>query len=168
MDHTARLWDLMSGQCLYVFDGHMGPVTELKFTPDGRQLATVAGSRVLFWDLSSRELRGMLHLVEEGLIRTTPPDEVAPFGWLWTDREDLVHLVERNHEDGRDPQPIVPDDERFREYMLAFNRQDMVMSRISKPARYQQLAARHLAIVQGIEEQKRQVRVSLLPAPDRQ
>ncbi|ETW86725.1 hypothetical protein HETIRDRAFT_306016 [Heterobasidion irregulare TC 32-1] len=42
-DHTARLWDAVSGACLQVFTNHKRPIYTLTWSPDGRWLSTGGG-----------------------------------------------------------------------------------------------------------------------------
>jgi len=39
-DHTARLWDVVSGQQLRVFTGHADSVPGVAFSPDGKLVLT--------------------------------------------------------------------------------------------------------------------------------
>jgi WD40 repeat protein len=62
-DQTIKLWDVQTGQCLKVLEGHTGWVWSISFSPDGQTLAS--GSldyTVRLWDVStgqcSRELNG--------------------------------------------------------------------------------------------------------------
>jgi WD40 repeat protein len=41
-DGVVRLWDASSGERTWVFDGHSGPVRDVRFSPDGRMLATAS------------------------------------------------------------------------------------------------------------------------------
>jgi WD40 repeat protein len=53
-DSTVKLWDVGSGRELRTLNGHMGAVTSVAFSPDGKLLA--AGSRaytVKLWDVAS-------------------------------------------------------------------------------------------------------------------
>ena len=50
-----RLWDVRSGQCVAILEGHMLHVWALAFSPDGHTLAS--GSRdqiVRLWDVRKR------------------------------------------------------------------------------------------------------------------
>ena len=40
MDGTTRIWDSVTGQCLAVFQDHMGAVFTIVFSPDTRLFAT--------------------------------------------------------------------------------------------------------------------------------
>ncbi len=42
-DHTVRLWDLASGNCLQVLSGHSSPVNQASFSPDGRIILSGSG-----------------------------------------------------------------------------------------------------------------------------
>jgi WD40 repeat protein len=42
-DGTARLWDSVTGECLHVFREHRRPLYALKFSPDGKLIATGSG-----------------------------------------------------------------------------------------------------------------------------
>jgi hypothetical protein len=130
---------------------------------DRRVLLGDNDSKVRFLDRVSGELLGTLHYSDDAFLWTTPPDAAAgaPSGWLWTDRPELVHLVECNQEGGEDRRAVVPNDQRFRDYMLAYNRQDMVMARISDPQRYKELTSRHRKVMERLERKMVQVRLAL-------
>ena len=61
-DHTIRLWDAVSGQCLVMLHGHANCVRSLVFGPGGRILPAVAMPAlpllyilvVAFWDVVDR------------------------------------------------------------------------------------------------------------------
>jgi len=51
--YGVRVYDWPSGKALYTFIGHAGPVTAMRFSPDGQFLASGAqDTSVLLWDLS--------------------------------------------------------------------------------------------------------------------
>lgn len=51
-----RLWDLVSGECLYIFKGHCNKVKILSLTPDGMFLVSGCFDETLrFWDLETGE-----------------------------------------------------------------------------------------------------------------
>ena len=41
-DFTARVWDVVSGNCAHVLDGHTGWVVHVCTTPDGQRCATAS------------------------------------------------------------------------------------------------------------------------------
>jgi WD40 repeat protein len=54
-DQTVRLWDLLTGSCVNVFQSP-GTVVSLAFAPDGRELALGTHQAILAWDLDSGEM----------------------------------------------------------------------------------------------------------------
>ena len=58
-NHTARLWDVVTGRELHVLAGHAHSVTSVAFSPDGRTVATGSDEDTArLWDVGTgRELR---------------------------------------------------------------------------------------------------------------
>jgi WD40 repeat protein len=52
-DKTARLWDLATGQTIYIFEGHAGEVGEVEFSPDGKSLLVGSAHATHLWDVAS-------------------------------------------------------------------------------------------------------------------
>ena len=64
-DRTVHLWDMASGQLLHRLTlapglQHCYSIWSVAFSPDGRELAVVAGSSVLFFDVTGGELQRSL------------------------------------------------------------------------------------------------------------
>ncbi len=55
--HAASFWNTTTGKQVEVFPGHREPISGIAFSPDGKELATNAGSRgdrlVRFWDIET-------------------------------------------------------------------------------------------------------------------
>jgi WD40 repeat protein len=50
-DKTVKLWDTASGELIRTLDGHAGPVSAIRFDPQGRYLvAAGSAGRLQFWD----------------------------------------------------------------------------------------------------------------------
>jgi WD40 repeat protein len=53
-DHTLRLWDANTGQCLHVLQGHTNHVRSVAFSPDGQLLASGSNdSTVRLWEVNT-------------------------------------------------------------------------------------------------------------------
>ena len=61
-DRSCRLWDVQTGDCVRIFQGHAGTVHALAFSPDGRMLASGAEDGVvILWDIAaSRKIKSLL------------------------------------------------------------------------------------------------------------
>jgi WD40 repeat protein/serine/threonine protein kinase len=56
-DHTAKVWDVASGQYLFTLPGHHGPLTQVAFSPDGQRIATGStDTTARVWDSASGKL----------------------------------------------------------------------------------------------------------------
>ena len=44
LDQTVKLWDVATGEELLTLDGFRGPIWSLRFSPDGKALATFSGT----------------------------------------------------------------------------------------------------------------------------
>jgi transducin (beta)-like 1 len=56
LDSTVRLWDIQTGSCIRVLDKHLHPVSFVKYSPDGKSIASVSNDRVFFWNADSGAL----------------------------------------------------------------------------------------------------------------
>ena len=66
-ESTIRLWDAHSGKASGSLEGHRSYLTDLLFTPDGKQLISSSGDQTIrLWDWSTRQPAGVLrgHLNE--------------------------------------------------------------------------------------------------------
>ena len=128
---VVRMWDVASGQILRTLDGHTGNVTKLSMHPYANILLSSSwDGTVRAWNIQTGELLVTLYQLAKGFLWTTPPDEAAPSGWFWTDRRELI-TVYRAYDDGSEREVLADDDPERRKYIDDFNRQDIVMSRLT-------------------------------------
>ena len=61
-DHTLKLWDPRSAQCIRTFDGHRGPVTSAAFSRDDQRILSASWDRTLkLWDTQSAQCIHTFH-----------------------------------------------------------------------------------------------------------
>ena len=60
-DRDAILWDVASGKALRVMRAHFGPVSDARFSPDGRWIATAGPRSVGLWRASTGQLVRLLY-----------------------------------------------------------------------------------------------------------
>jgi WD40 repeat protein len=55
-DHTIKLWQVSSGECVSTLEGHQNWVMSVAFSPDGKQLASGSDDHTIkLWQVSSGE-----------------------------------------------------------------------------------------------------------------
>jgi len=119
------------------------------FRPDGAALVTGGQGVAEFWRADSEDLLATLHVLREGFLWTTPPDEYASRGWFWTDRKDLIHVTKR-YEDGEIDLQALAESKKEREpYLGEYHSPHMVMDRINNWPRYQERLAELLRRMRG-------------------
>jgi WD40 repeat protein len=73
-DRSVRLWDIHTGQCIKIFQGHNNEIRSVAFTPSGQTLVTGNDfGLVQLWDLASGQstatLRGHTNWVWSVAVR---------------------------------------------------------------------------------------------------
>lgn len=83
IDHTLRVWDLESGQCLRVLEGHSATIACVSVTPDGRYGVSGSEDNTLrVWDLESGQCLRILegHSCIVSSVNVTPDGRCAISG----------------------------------------------------------------------------------------
>ena len=53
-DHTAKVWEVLSGKLLYTLEGHEDALYSVEFSPDGRYVLTSSGDKTAkVWEFLS-------------------------------------------------------------------------------------------------------------------
>ena len=132
------LWDVATGKLLAESSEELyGKVYRISMFPRGDRLFTLgADHKVRFWKTSSLERIGELHNIDRGFLWTVAPDETATSGWFWTDRTELISVVECDR-DGAVRKTLGDQDPRRDEYVRIYNRRGKVMPRIADPENFE-------------------------------
>ena len=132
-DSAVKLWSLAgkSDEPLHVLTAHTDTVTAVQRTSDGRLITGSRDGTVRVFSVGPEpKLLATLHSLREGgVLWTTPPELKASSGWFWTDREDLIEVIECE-EDGSHPTPLARDDPRRKAYLIAHNNAPKVLASI--------------------------------------
>jgi WD40 repeat protein len=144
-DNQMVEWHLQTGERLRTFTGlppcvwRWRHILNLEVFSEGKLLVAVSYDGVItFWDYESSRLLATSYALDEGFLWTTPPDDFAKDGWLYTDRPDLVSLAAIDPLDGHFDY-LEENDKRFSDYLQIYNDGEMVMTRIHAWERYQEL-----------------------------
>lgn len=54
-DKSIRIWDVMTGECLWIIRGHTDAVFTTSFSPDGKKILSASRNDIRIWDAESRE-----------------------------------------------------------------------------------------------------------------
>ena len=136
-DGRVLIWDIETASRIHELCAHGPgrPISGVEFLNDEKTLISGSHDGTLrFWDLATCELLSTFYYLANGFLWTTPPDAMAPCGWLWTDRPDMVNLIECDS-DGSNPR-LIENETRRRRYFNLFNDQEMVMDRLNRFERY--------------------------------
>lgn len=137
-------WDLETGTMLYdyqekLFSEETRQITNLTVSPDGKLLIiSTERGEIQFRDYQTLELRGSTYNLSDGWLWITPPDQYATDGWLYTNRKDILPLIEYDGKKSKKPNFLIDSDERVDDYIKRFHDKNMVMNRIFHPDRYQE------------------------------
>jgi len=144
-DGTARCWDVQTGRCVKIFKGHIANINCIFLSPDEKFLLTGSDDGTIrIWDVNKgKENLATCHNLDKGFLWETPPDEYAKNGWFWTDREELINVVQYDNK-GNFIKVLEENDEERKKYIRIFNNQKMVMTRIHDYEKYKILLKEYL------------------------
>ena len=140
IEGAVERWDLESRQRDVLWSGEGHPVLSVALSPDEeRVFASFSDGTVRIIERQSAALICTLWNVDGGFFWFTPPDKHAPDGWVWTDRDDLLHVVEEGSE-GRVLSALPLTDDRRRIYVHTRNNPAMVQARLKGLDEYARMA----------------------------
>ncbi|KAI0361488.1 WD40 repeat-like protein [Trametes cingulata] len=98
-DHSARLWDSVTGECLRVFQDHTKHVFNLAFSPDGRRFATAGGDGWLYvYDI--QVCAPMLQTKERKWSYSVGKRGIFEISWQQSGNLDRIAMALENHSVG--------------------------------------------------------------------
>ncbi len=127
-------------------------VQNLRFMKDEVLMISSLDGIITFWDNARKSILVKLYCLSNGYLWTTPPDEFAPNGWLYTNRTDLIALTSVE-ENGKVVECIDKEDPRYKDYLQIYNDQEMVMTRLNDFERYQELMENRIQMKARTEHQ---------------
>lgn len=75
-DHTIRVWEIGSGQCLRILEGHAKGITSLSITPDSERCVSGDGNGVLrIWDIKSGQFLRTMEGHTKGITSSSISDD---------------------------------------------------------------------------------------------
>ncbi|MBN2535768.1 MAG: WD40 repeat domain-containing protein [Spirochaetales bacterium] len=131
--HTGHIsvWDSITGNCIITLTEHLGWVSGISLLENDNMMITSSyDGTVKFWTLDTYELRATYYNLNEGFLWTTPPDRNAPSGRFWTNRMDIINVIECEKE-GEHPDILSDDHPERARYLKLYNNRDMVIKRIN-------------------------------------
>jgi WD40 repeat protein len=132
-NHTGQIfvWDSKTGECLKTITDHLGWVSGISLLENENMMITSSyDGTVKFWTLDTCELRATYYNLNEGYLWTTPPDQNAPAGRFWTNRMDIINVVECEKE-GEYPDILKDDHPERKKYLKLHNNRNIVIQRIN-------------------------------------
>jgi WD40 repeat protein len=142
------LWDTEMHQLLWRHDLiKENRIRKIVAFPDGERFATLdITGMITVRSVDTGEVLATLHVLPEGFIWETPPDDHAPSGWLWTDREDLITVTAPSENDGG-TRTFREGESEHRAYLRIYNNRAMVTAKIAGKEHYRQHVALHTRVL---------------------
>ncbi|MHB8772164.1 MAG: WD40 repeat domain-containing protein [Syntrophales bacterium] len=166
INEGVQRWSFESGQQEVLWPGKGHAALSVALSPDERRVfASLTDGTVRIIDRESGTLLCTLWNVDNGFLWSVPPDEHAPEGWVWTDRDDLLHVVEESGE-AKILGAVPLNDDRRRTYIHTRNNAAMVRARLQGRDEYNRTAGRYACAL--AKEQRKPISLPrpLLPEGD--
>jgi len=146
--YYIALWDTEAHQILWRKDFvEENRIRKIVAFPNGERFATLDITGVItVRSVDEGEVLATLHVLPEGFIWETPPDDHAPSGWLWTDREDLITVTTRSGNDSG-TRTFREGESEHSAYLKIYNNRAMVTAKIAGKEQYRQHVALHTRVL---------------------
>jgi WD40 repeat protein len=143
--HYIALWDVDTRQLLWRHDRpEENRIRKIAAFPDGERFAVMDTTGVIqVRSVATGEVLASLHVLPGGFVWETPPDDHAPSGWLWTDREDLVSVSG----DDYNAKTFRHRDCEHKAYLKIYNNPKMVMARVEGRESYERQVELHARVL---------------------
>lgn len=150
-EDCIALWDLETHKFRWRDDSYRrSRVRKIVIFPDGERFVVVdINGMVQIRNIERGEILATLHVLPQGFIWETTPDDNAPSGWLWTDREDLIRVIACS-KDNRHTEVFREGEGEHTAYLKIYNNHRMVLARIAGKQAYQQQAALYASAVDKV------------------
>lgn len=165
LDCTARRWSPETGECLMIYrDLHFDWIRTVSVTSNGVLILGSKDGTVSFSDIETGECIAKMYHLDQGYLWTCPGESDSASGWFWTDREELIEVLEIDQE-GKSTTSAI-DCQSRKDHIALCNSMTRVMSRIRNKGRdhgqFERFAALHR---ERMGQEKYPV---VLPSPDLQ
>jgi WD40 repeat protein len=98
-DRTIRLWDVHTGNMIYIFKDYVAPVSCIAFSKNDQLLASTSDNQIVIWDLKTKE-KIVQQMVEPMITELLFPDhetlyakDIDDVTWQWKISDSkLIHL----------------------------------------------------------------------------
>lgn len=130
LDVTAKRWDIKTGKCIQTYNGSHTDWIRCICAKDSLLIMGSKDGTISFNDIESGKHLASLINVDKGFLWTTPPDDgIAKSGWFFTNREDLIEVVEVDSK-GK-VKVIDQDSQASRNYMSTYNSVLQITNRLN-------------------------------------
>lgn len=144
---AVERWDLESGHRQVCSRPGGRPVTALALSPDeSRLFVSYTDGTVRIIDRESTTLACILWNVDDGFLWSIPSDGTAPDGWVWTNCDDLLHVVEEDS-DGKVLGAVPLNDDRRKAYIQTRNNAAMLQARLKGLHEYTRMAGLYIRAI---------------------
>jgi len=126
--------NLKTGQRIHTLDTNSSSTRESVCFYGEILISAGSAGTIKIWNMETSELLATIHNIND-ILWETPPDDIAPNGWLWTNNKELISVFIKNHNSL--PISLAENDEEFNNYLNNYNRKDIVLSRINDFRKYE-------------------------------